>query len=256
MEGWTIPKPDMVIDMPVQIEIPATGEIDYQYVLRAAELHGGRWIQMVEIRPTDRSVVHHAVVFVRDPQSRWLRGEIEPGKAWSAPPKRRAQETFGGGTDILTIYTPGMIPDVWRPGLAKKIPAGSDLILQMHYTVNGKKAVKDRTRVGLIFSKEAPAERVLTLGAMNTMFEIPPGEANYRVDGEAPHVNQGQLLSFFPHMHLRGKAFEYRLVSTHRREADAPSGPPLRLQLAAFLPAGEAHRPASRVENRGNRLVR
>ncbi len=140
-----------------------------------------------------------------------------------------------------------MIPDVWRPGLAKKIPAGSDLILQMHYTVNGKKAVKDRTRVGLIFSKEAPAKRVLTLGAMNTMFEIPPGDANYRVDGEAPHVNQGQLLSFFPHMHLRGKAFEYRLVQpTGEKQTLFVSR--IMTSTGSFPTDGEAHRPASRLE--------
>jgi hypothetical protein len=170
------------------------------------------WVQMVEVRPTNRSVVHHAVVFVREPDSKWLRGEIEPGKPWTAPPRRRAQETFGGGSDILTIYTPGMVPDHWRPGLAKKIPAGSDLIFQMHYTTNGKDEVNDRTRIGIVFAKEPPPERVLTLAAVNTMFQIPPGEADYRIDAEAPHFFKGQLISFFPHMHLRGKAFEYRLV--------------------------------------------
>ena len=212
VEGWGIPKPDMVIEMPTEIVVPAKGEIDYQYVLIPLNFHEDRWIQMVEVRPTDRSVVHHAVVFVRDPESKWLRGEIQPGKPWTAPPRRRAQETFGGGTEVLTIYTPGMIPDIWRPGLAKKIPAGSDLILQMHYTANGKAAVRDRSRIGIVFSKEPPTQRVLTMGAVNTMFQIPPGKANFEVEAEVPHMNEAELLSFFPHMHLRGKAFEYKLV--------------------------------------------
>jgi hypothetical protein len=211
VQGWNIPKPDMVIESPVETKIPAKAVIDYQYILVPLDFKEDMWVQMVEVRPTTPSVVHHAVVFIREPESKWLRGEIEVGKAWEAPPKRRAVETFGGGSDILAIYTPGMIPEVWRPGLAKKIRAGSDLIFQMHYTANGKDAV-DRTRVGLVFSKEPPRERVLTLGAVNTMFAIPPGDPNFKVEAQAPHVNPGELLSFFPHMHLRGKAFEYRLI--------------------------------------------
>jgi Copper type II ascorbate-dependent monooxygenase, C-terminal domain len=211
LEGWNISKPDMVIELPVEEKIPAKGEVDYQYILVRPDFKEDVWVQMVEVRPTVPAVVHHAVVFIREPESNWLRGEIEPGKPWEAPPKRRVAETFGGGSDILTIYTPGMIPDVWRPGLAKKIRAGSDLILQMHYTANGKEAV-DRTKIGLVFSKEPPKERVLTLGAVNTGFAIPPGDPEYKVEAKSPHVNSGTLLSFFPHMHLRGKSFEYRLV--------------------------------------------
>jgi hypothetical protein len=211
LEGWNIAQPDLVIELPVEEKIPAKGEVDYQYILVQPDFKEDVWVQMVEVRPTVPAVVHHAVVFIREPESKWLRGEIEPGKPWEAPPKRRAAETFGGGSDILTIYTPGMIPDVWHPGLAKKIRAGSDLIFQMHYTANGKEAV-DRTRIGLVFSKEPPRERVLTLAAVNTGFAIPPGDPDFKVDAKAPHVNPGTLLSFFPHMHLRGKSFEYRLV--------------------------------------------
>ncbi len=211
VDGWNIAKPDVVIDLPVEVKVPAKGEIDYQYILATPNFKEDMWVQMVEVRPGVPSVVHHAVVFIRDPNSRWLRNEIEPGKAWTAPPNRRTAETFGGGSDILTIYTPGMVPDVWKPGVAKRIPAGSDLIFQMHYTSSGKEAV-DRTKVGIVFSKEPPTERVITVAAVNTSFAIPPGEENYKVDAKAPHVNPGTLVSFFPHMHVRGKAFEYRLV--------------------------------------------
>ncbi len=211
VEGWNIPKPDLVVELPVEMKIPAKGEVDYQYILADPGFKEDVWVQMVEVRPQSPSVVHHAVVFIREPESKWLRGEIEPGKPWVAPPKRRAQETFGGNSEILTTYTPGMVPDVWKPGVAKKIRAGSELIFQMHYTANGKEAI-DRTKIGLIFSKEPPQERVITTAAVNTMFAIPPGDPNFKVDARAPHINPGMLISFFPHMHLRGKAFEYRLV--------------------------------------------
>jgi hypothetical protein len=212
VDGWNIAKPDLVIDLPVEVHVPAKGEIDYQYILAQPNLKEDTWIQMVEVRPGVPSVVHHAVVFIREPGSKWLRNEIEPGKAWTAPPKRRLAETFGGNSEILTIYTPGMVPDVWKPGVAKKIPAGSELIFQMHYTANGKDTV-DRTKVGLVFAKEPPTERVITAAAVNTMFAIPPEEPNFKVDAKAPpHTNPGTLISLFPHMHVRGKAFEYRLI--------------------------------------------
>jgi hypothetical protein len=211
LEGWNIPKPDRVIELPVEEKIPAQGQVDYQYILVDPKFTEDVWVQMVEVRPSVPAVVHHAVVFIREPESKWLRGEIEPGKPWEAPPKRRMAETFGGGSEVLTVYTPGMVPDVWRPGLAKKVKAGSDLIFQMHYTANGKE-VTDRTKVGLVFAKEPPAQRVLSVAAMNTGFTIPPGDPDYKVSGKAPHVNPGELVSFFPHMHLRGKAMEYRLV--------------------------------------------
>ena len=212
LQGWNIPTPDLVIELPLETKVPAKGEIDYQYILAQPNFKEDVWVQMVEVRPDVPSVVHHAVVFIREPSSKWLRGEIEAGKAWTAPPNRRAAETFGGNSEILTVYTPGMVPDVWKPGLAKKIPAGSDLIFQMHYTANGKEVV-DKTKVGIVFSKEPPTERVITTAAVNTFFKIAPGDPNYQVDAKAqPHNNPATLISFFPHMHVRGKAFEYRLI--------------------------------------------
>jgi hypothetical protein len=132
------------------------------------------------------------------------------------PPARNADgqrrgDIGGAGNDILSIYTPGNSPDIWHPGLAKRIKAGSDLVFQMHYTANGK-AGDDRSLVGLIFATEPPSQRVLTVPLGNSDFVIPPGDPNYRVSTIQTISNTGALLSFFPHMHVRGKAFEYRLM--------------------------------------------
>src|SRR5574341_348398 len=95
--------------------------------------------------------------------------------------------------------------------MAKKIPAGADLVLQIHYTPIGQ-AVDDRTSVGLAWAKQAPDQRVLTLQIHTTDFRIPPGERNYRVTASGTLPNDALLLGLFPHMHLRGKAFEYAIV--------------------------------------------
>ncbi len=215
VEGWNIRKPDVVIEMPQEFAVLASGKMDYQYVVLPTGFTEDKWVQMAEVRPSFTAAVHHAVVFMRDPQSKWLREEGRPGIPF-APPRqtpegRPRNDTGGGGNEILTIYTPGMVPDIWEPGVAKLVKAGTDLVFQMHYTANGK-AGADRTKIGLVFATEPPRERVLTLGPANMGLVIPPGDANFKVESRAGFVNPSRLVSLFPHMHLRGKAFEYKLV--------------------------------------------
>ena len=100
--------------------------------------------------------------------------------------------------------------------------AGSDLVFQMHYTSSGHPAA-DQTSIGLIFSKQPPAERVLTLQLTNDHFLIPPGDPNYRVEARGTLPNDATLLSFFPHLHLRGKRFAYNLVRHSSGVGDAPA---------------------------------
>ncbi len=95
--------------------------------------------------------------------------------------------------------------------MAKVIPAGSDLVFQMHYTTNGHAGV-DRTAAGIVFAKSAVKQRVLTLQLTNSSFLIPPHADNFRVEAQGTLPNDATLLSFFPHMHLRGKRFEYNIV--------------------------------------------
>jgi hypothetical protein len=122
-------------------------------------------------------------------------------------------------SDILLVYAPGSTPDNWPQGMAKFIPAGSDLVFQMHYTTNGKSGT-DVTQVGLRFSKVPPEQRVLTLQLTNDHFVIPPGVPNFRVEARGTLPNGALLLNFFPHMHLRGKRFAYNIV--HRDKTIEP----------------------------------
>jgi hypothetical protein len=213
VDGWNISKPDAVIEMPHPFEVPASGEVEYQYIVVPTGFTEDRWIQAVEIRPSNRAVVHHAVIFIREPGNKWL-AEAKPGVPFIptvANDGQRFLNTQGQGNDVLTIYTPGMVPDIWEPGEAKQIKAGSDLIFQMHYTVNGKSG-KDQTRIGVVFAKEPPARRIITIGAINNRFVIPPGDGDYKAEAVVPVLNPMKVISFFPHMHLRGKAFEYDII--------------------------------------------
>src|SRR5207245_11005906 len=132
---------------------------------------------------------------------------------------RRA--AHGPDSDVLLVNAPGTSPDAWREKMAKFIPAGSDLVFQMHYTANGR-ATSDQSSIGLIFSKHKPSQRVLTLQLTNDHFVIPPGAPDYRVEARGTLPNDALLLSFMPHMHLRGKSFEYNIV--HRGGSGTPGG--------------------------------
>ena len=164
------------------------------------------------MRPTEREVVHHLIAFVREPKSKWFRGQ-PAGVFFAAPKVSTDEETEAGAlpSDFLVGYAPGQPAEILEPGQAKLIKAGSDIVFQMHYTPHGH-ARTDRTRLGIVFAKQPPKERVLTLSAVNDTFRIPPGDPNYRVDASFEVGTDVKLASLHPHMHGRGKDFEYRVV--------------------------------------------
>lgn len=210
--GWSIDRPDQVLRMPQPKKLPASGDVPYQYVIIPTAFREDRWIRMSEIRPGNRMVVHHAVAYIRPPGSKWLRG-APVNTAFSADDLTDAasrRDAMWTTSDVLLVYAPGSTPDSWPADYAKLIPAGSDIVLQMHYTTHGM-PMQDQTSVGLVFAKQPPARRVLTLQLTNDRFLIPPGDPDHRVEVHGSIPNNALLLSFFPHMHLRGKTFEYNL---------------------------------------------
>ncbi|MCU1329200.1 MAG: hypothetical protein JWN34_4570 [Bryobacterales bacterium] len=209
-DGWNIDKPDLILQMPQPFKVAAKAKVDYQYIVLPTGFTEDKWVRMSETRPSDRAVVHHMVVFARDPRSQWLR-EAKPGVPFVPAEPGSLVNIGGGGNEIIAVYTPGIVPDIWKPNQARLIKAGSDLVLQVHYTSTGKDT-EDQTKVGLVFAKEPPTERIFSTQVSNTRFVIPPGEANYEVKTATRFPNNVKLISFFPHMHLRGKDYEYKAV--------------------------------------------
>ena len=204
--GFTIPQPDLVIAMPKAVAIPARGDIAYTYEIVHTGFTQDRWVRMSEIRPSSREHVHHGVVYIRQPGSAWL-----AHSPVGTPFTNVSMEDSMTKSDLLLVYAPGSSPDEWPEGMAKLIPRGSDLVFQMHYTANGKPAT-DQSSIGMIFAKAPPKQRVMTLQLTNSHFRIPPGDPAYRVEARGTIPNDALLLSFFPHLHLRGKEFEYNIV--------------------------------------------
>jgi len=229
-QGWTIGKPDVVLDMGTDFHVPAKGTVEYTYFVVPTHFAEDKWIEKIEVRPSARSVVHHAVLFARGTKAEFMR-PAKPGEPF-VPSKRddeRGKEgkkpvdtgegaffaLAGAGTErgieMISTYVPGGTPYLTLPGQARLLKAGSDLVFQMHYTTNGKEAV-DRSQVGIIFAKEPPKERVVNTFVINDRFHIPPGDPNFLVNARVTVQSDVKLQSMFPHMHLRGKAMQYRAV--------------------------------------------
>jgi mono/diheme cytochrome c family protein len=212
--SWTIPEPDVILPMTKGVAIPRDGEVDYTYEIVPTHFVQDRWVQSVEVLPSLRANVHHAVVYIRPPGSNWMR-HAPIGIPFTADELTDPEDRRGAhwtDADVLLVYAPGSSPDEFPPTMGKFIPSGADLVFQMHYTTNGH-AATDTTRVGLRFAKTPPPKRVLTLQLTNDHFVIPPGAPDYRVEARGTLPNDAILLSLFPHMHLRGKRFEYNIVN-------------------------------------------
>ncbi|HET9361736.1 MAG TPA: cytochrome c [Vicinamibacterales bacterium] len=225
-DGWQIGTPDKVFEMLTEYQVPASGTIDYQYFEVPTNFTEDRWMQAGEVRAGDRAHVHHIIVYVREPQPRArpavvaIRPILPAGQAPAPAPARPPgeAETRGGrtvatgGSDAMLVnWAVGEDAPVFLPGTAKRIPAGSTLVFQVHYTTNGTPGT-DRSRLGVIFAKEPPAREIRTGAIANPRFAIPAGAANHEVEAEATFSEDVKVWTMHPHMHLRGKDMTYTVV--------------------------------------------
>ena len=210
-DGWNI-KPDMVVEMPKEFHIAAKGTINYQNFLVKVNFPEDMWVVAAEMRPGNAKVVHHGRVIVRPPGSPWM------AKAIPGEPYEEGSEGMGGakdGTDLLGKYNPGLGAQTFDvDGSAKFIPKGSDLVFNLHYTSVGTPEA-DRSKVGLVFAKHPPKIRYWMSPGTPAAFNlaIPPGESNQEVVSEVTvGVDGAKLVYIQPHLHLRGKDYELRLI--------------------------------------------
>ncbi len=185
--GWHLETdPDQVVSMERPFRVPADGVIEYQYFVVDPGFTEDKWVRGTQVIPGSPEVVHHCIVFIRPPD-----GAKARGVGW------------------LSAFVPGQRAGLFPEGTARKVPAGSKLVFQMHYTPNGS-VREDVTKVGLWFADESRVTReTYTLMALNKEFEIPPRDGNFPVEGSLRRVpKNGMLLALAPHMHVRGKSFD------------------------------------------------
>jgi hypothetical protein len=216
-DGWNIGTPDVVVAMPAAYEVPASGTVEYQYFEAPTNFAADKWVQAIEVRPGARSVVHHVLVFAREPDGTAPRPPYVQVVPKPAPPREagRGERPASGAPRnlgaLIATMAPGTDGLTFPPGTAMKIKAGSVLTFQVHYTTTGT-PTPDRSSVGIVFAKNPPAQEIRSGAFMNTQLTLPPGAADEAVDAAVEFRDDVHIRALFPHTHLRGKSWSYRLV--------------------------------------------
>jgi mono/diheme cytochrome c family protein len=246
-DGWTIGKPDIVLTMPEEFTLAASGPDEYRYFQIDPKFTEDKYVQLAEARPGNRKIVHHIAAIIQPPPK-----EVKPSPNPAKGDRRREQgdeETVryndgflrrtkmdapvyddgcslpnggqgdrrdGGGDEgdvsYLTGFAPGMNQTVLEPGLIKKIPAGSKIILQLHYSKIAGSVQKDRSSVGLIFAKKPGEKELLTRSIANGYFLIPPGAGRHRTTACWTTKEDIHIVNLMPHMHHRGVAMDFKAI--------------------------------------------
>ncbi len=251
VSGFEIGKPDYVLTMTQPYTVQPHSADQYVYVTFPTRFNEDKWVQAVEIIPGNKRIVHHVIAHVLPPASqsnaaKRLSGEFpqadaDPASIFykqgslsrvkmdatviddgaNAPNggslfRRQTGEDGASGYSILLgSYAPGKGPDIYATGTAKRLPAGSTVVLQIHYSsFHGSidTAQTDQTGVAIVFAKTPPLRRAITATVPNHFFKIPAGAANHQVTAAYTFDREVELISYMPHMHLRGKDMKYEVV--------------------------------------------
>lgn len=189
---WRIGTPDLVIVQPFAHQLPATGFIDYKYVVFPYLFTHETWVDHVEITSDNPTVLHHANLAC-------------------VPLGRKFEQEF-----FITGKVPGGDPMRLDPGIAYKIPAGSVLAIQIHYTTTGKPETC-RLAIGLKYPRVKVQRQLHHQQVTTGRFLIPPGEPAHVVQSTRTIPFDAEGLGMFSHMHLRGKNMIFDALSPEGR---------------------------------------
>jgi hypothetical protein len=252
-DGWQVGQPDAVFTMQEDYPIPASGTLEYKYFEIPTNFTEDKWVKAFEVRPGDRSVVHHIIVFGRPPARPAPPPSTETTTAATTTQAPRPQPPFtfapgmqeprdesvqaakrapnndrpaprGGTGPFVADFAPGQSVRVYADDTALRVPAGTTLVFQIHYTAAGK-AKKDRSKVGMVFAKEKPKTEVMIAALQNANFTLPAGQSDVKVDAEMTLNRDMTIWSMLPHTHVRGKRWAYQAIYPDGRTEEILSVP-------------------------------
>ncbi len=226
-DGWALGQPDVVLTLPVEYKVPADGFVEYEYFTIPTNFTEDKWVQAIEVRPGNREVVHHVIAYTVPPKPerrptgfRLAEGMAIPAGQSGGPEespdkaRKRGQSQFPAPRRtgaMIGGFAPGTSSMAFEPGSALLIRAGSSIVLQMHYTTNGKPAT-DRTTIGFTFATQPPQKEMRLGTLVNGTLRIPPGEKDYSIAAEMTTTADVTLRQMLPHTHLRGKSWAYTVT--------------------------------------------
>jgi hypothetical protein len=190
LPDWPLGKPDAVLRLPQPESIPATGVLEYRHISIPTPSTNEFWIGGADIRPGNRRIVHHAILYAR----------------WPGCP----DDGSGNGVHVFG-WAPGATPASYPDGVGKRIPAGATFQLEMHYTTCGSPQT-DQTEVALYLRSGPQPRNAETRQASDYLFRIPPGDPDFRHVASYAFRAPATVYGLSPHMHVRGKWMKYELL--------------------------------------------
>ena len=216
-KGWSAGNPDVVFEMEKPYELPAEGTIQYEYFYIPTNFAEPKWVKSIEVRPGNREVVHHVLVYYRAQPDMERTDVLRPSPSARLPEQRtegvRNSPPRRGlpPRRLLATYAPGTVAQIAPEGTAFRLEPGGIIELQMHYTTKGE-AVTDQTKVGLVFSTEKAPLEIRPGQFVNGQFTLPAGAADVAVEADVEFLQDATVWGLFPHTHLRGKKWAYAMV--------------------------------------------
>ncbi|MEZ4296892.1 MAG: monooxygenase [Polyangiaceae bacterium] len=197
--------PDLVLT-PDEAYTPSTDEPDdYRCFILPADFIEETWMTASTILPGDTQMVHHVLLYLIPPESvASIEGidSDDPGPGYTC---------FGGpGSSSLTTlggWVPGSVTEPLPDGAAMIIPAGSKIVMQIHYNtlaLNGGDPPADKSTAQIWTAKEKPVNRVESLPMAHLGMKIPAGEEASVQERLFEMPVDGSIIALTPHMHLLG----------------------------------------------------
>jgi mono/diheme cytochrome c family protein/peroxiredoxin len=204
--GWTLGKPDLVLEMPAEYRLAADGEDDYRHFVIPNPFDRDVYLDAVDVRPGNARIVHHVRVLADNSGAARKLDAADPGPGYTSfgGPGFKPVSSIGG-------WVPGRRPARMVRGTARWLPRGADIVLQVHYCRTGR-VEKDRTRLALYLSREPRPVKVRSFWVLNRDFTIPAGAKRHEVRAQRTLKTAVYALGVFPHMHLLGK--EIKVTAT------------------------------------------
>jgi hypothetical protein len=229
-DGWSLGTPDLIVQMDRAFPIPADGPDLYRSFVFPVGLPTDNWIKAIEVRPTARGAVHHALFFldVDGVAKEQKSADGKPGFAGMNFMKTRGNalermpESLARG---LGGYVPGATPNKLPGDLARFLPKGSDIVMQTHFHPTGKKQ-SEQTQLGLYFADRAPKQLLVPVQlppifGMGAGIDIDAGDANYLLHDE--YVLPIDIVGFEIGGHAHYICKKMKMVAT------PPGGTPIEL---------------------------
>jgi hypothetical protein len=236
--GWAFGEPDAVIDLPIEAQVPPTGEVPQTSYFVKSPFPTDVWIQKMQVRTNNPAIVHHATLFIRQlpegtviKDGRPVLDGVRQGGARDGLDLQAGLPPGSGPGIRLVSYVPGRGWEAYADGVARRLPKGAYIEMNLHYQPSGKPE-KERTQFGIWFSKvpvRYEMQNVSTLDRGTTMVDdqplpsdripnIPPGAEYWKISNFKIFPEPATLYALSPHMHLRGRDMKFILTYPDGRE--------------------------------------